>query len=180
MNAIGPINRRIVAAAISTMFIAAGCVAGSPLSTLLGSPSSTLVTFAPSDGPSLSPTVIPSEREVQTPAPSRDNAPEGSVVGQVTAGPTCPVETIPPNPSCAPKPVAGAKIIATDSAGQEVGRAISKSDGTFALELVPGTYELAPQPTAGGSLRTPAVKSVTVQADSAPVVVDFSYDTGIR
>jgi len=178
MNAIRSIGPRIVAAAIASLFVAAACVAGSPLNTILGSSGSTLVTLAPTASPN--PSVVPSVRDVQPPAPTHADAPASSVIGHITAGPICPVETVPPNPSCTPKPVAGVTVIATDSAGIEAGRAISKADGSYALELVPGRYVLTPQPLDGQSLRAPAAKSVIVQASADPLVVDFTYDTGIR
>lgn len=101
------------------------------------------------------------------------------MVGHLSAGPTCPVETVPPDPACAPKPVVGASVIATDGAGVEVSRAISRADGSYALTLAPGTYSLAPQPIPGKFMRAPMPKSVIIGSD-ANVVVDFTYDTGIR
>ena len=57
-----------------------------------------------------------------------------SVTGTVTAGPVCPVEQYPPDPRCAARPVAGAVIVATDSSGQEVGRATSAADGSYLVD----------------------------------------------
>ena len=52
-----------------------------------------------------------------SPAISPAGGPPG-VTGTVTAGPVCPVETVPPKPECAPRPVAGAVIVATDAAAR--------------------------------------------------------------
>jgi hypothetical protein len=43
--------------------------------------------------------------------------PPPSVAGVVTAGPVCPVERMPADPTCAPRPVAGAVIEAIDAGG---------------------------------------------------------------
>jgi hypothetical protein len=77
------------------------------------------------------------------------NQPAVEIRGLVTAGPTCPVVTDPPNPSCADRPVEGAVLVVTTDAGSEVARAISDADGAFGLTLPPGTYRLTPQPVDG-------------------------------
>jgi hypothetical protein len=46
----------------------------------------------------------------------------------VLAGPTCPVERIPPDPRCADRPVSGAEIIFVSDAGDSVGDALSDAD----------------------------------------------------
>ena len=43
------------------------------------------------------------------------------VRGTVTSGPTCPVVTNPPNPSCADRPVAGAVLVFRDASGRRGG-----------------------------------------------------------
>jgi hypothetical protein len=100
------------------------------------------------------------------------------VRGTVTAGPTCPVETIPPDPACAPRPVAGAVLVFTDVDGTEVARATSADDGTYAVELPPGAYRVTPQPVEG-LMGTPAQMEVEVGA-GPPTELQVSYDTGIR
>jgi len=123
----------------------------------------------------------PSPAAVTSPAPSDSAAVADSVVGHLTSGPTCPVEANPPDPACAPRPLAGAGVIATNPGGFDVARAVSKADGSFGLALAPGTYVLTPQPTSDRMLRPPAGKTVTISGTStSPVVVDFSYDTRIR
>ena len=101
------------------------------------------------------------------------------VRGTVTAGPTCPVMSEPPDPACADKPVAGAVIIVTDAGGAQVGRVTTAANGTYAVGLVPGVYTLTPQP-ANGLLGTAEPQTVRVELSGAFVTLDFSYDTGIR
>jgi hypothetical protein len=174
--------RPIVLLAVAILVAASGCVAGSPLASLIaggGAADASPLASSPTTSPS--PAAVASFGDAKTPAPSRLLSVADSVVGHLTAGPTCPVETVPPDPACAPRPLAGASVIATDPRGQKVAVAVSKADGSFSLALAPGTYELTPQPTGDHMLRAPAGKSVTITGIAASqVVVDFSYDTGIR
>ena len=101
------------------------------------------------------------------------------VQGKVTAGPTCPVVTNPPNPSCADRPVAKAVLVFEDATGTEVARTTSAADGTFAVELAPGGYRLIAQPVEG-LMGTPAPMDVGVDAGQPMTQVTVSYDTGIR
>ncbi len=106
--------------------------------------------------------------------------PPPSVTGVVMAGPVCPVEHSPPDPSCAPRPVAGAVIVATDAAGQTVGRTTSASDGTYLLMISEtGTFVITGLPVAG-LIGVPTSVTVTLAFPSATTRVDLEYDTGIR
>ncbi len=103
-----------------------------------------------------------------------------SVTGTITAGPVCPVETSPPDPACAPRPVAGAVIVATDASGQEVGRTMSASDGSYQLIVgETGTMLITALPVAGLA-GAPAPVSVTLASPTQIERIDLEYDTGIR
>jgi hypothetical protein len=104
---------------------------------------------------------------------------ESGVSGTVTAGPTCPVVTDPPDPACADRPVAGAVLVVTDLAGVEVGRMTSDGDGSFALSLAPGAYRIEPQPV-DGLMGTAAPVEFFVVFGEPPTEVAIGYDTGIR
>jgi Carboxypeptidase regulatory-like domain len=101
------------------------------------------------------------------------------VRGIVTSGPTCPVVTNPPDPSCADRPVAGAVLVFRDASGTEVARVTSAEDGSFAVELAPGAYQLVAQPSEG-LMGTPGPSDVGVEAGQPMTEVTVSYDTGIR
>jgi len=106
--------------------------------------------------------------------------PGGSGIrGVVTAGPTCPVVTDPPDPNCAERPVAGAGLVIRDAAGVQVASITSAADGSFAVALAPGAYELLPQPVEG-FMGTPAALDVRVEAGEPGEPLTVSYDTGIR
>ena len=97
----------------------------------------------------------------------------------VSAGPVCPVERNPPDPSCADRPVAGAVLVVLDAAGTQVARVTSGADGQFQVALGPGAYRLVPQPRAG-LLGTAGPVAFEVQDGESPAPLAVSYDTGIR
>jgi hypothetical protein len=103
-----------------------------------------------------------------------------TIHGSVTAGPVCPVER-PGDSACAPRPVAGAVIVATTPGGKEVARVTSATDGSFALDLPAGDYVLVPQPVTG-LMSTAQPLSISVPATGSPTPTPLSvrYDTGIR
>jgi hypothetical protein len=116
-------------------------------------------------------------------SPSPAVSPAGGpprVTGTISAGPVCAVESSPPDPQCAPRPVAGAVIVATDASGQEVGRATSAADGSYQLIVSEtGTVLITALPVAGLA-RSPAPVTVTLASPSEIERVDLEYDTGIR
>ena len=102
------------------------------------------------------------------------------MIGTVSAGPVCPVEPSSPDPRCAPRPVAGAVIVATDATGQEIGRATSAADGSYRLVVTEtGTVLITAQPVAG-LMGSPAPVSVNLTSPGEVVHLDLEYDTGIR
>lgn len=106
--------------------------------------------------------------------------PPPTVTGTVTAGPVCPAERNPPDPSCAPRRVAGAVIVATDATGQAVGRATSATDGTYLLTVgQTGTFVITALPVTG-LMGVPASVTVTLAVPGARARVDLVYDTGMR
>jgi hypothetical protein len=113
-----------------------------------------------------------------TSVPSPTAAGQTGIRGVAMAGPVCPVEKDPPDPACAPRPVAGATIVIRDTSRTQVAAAVSGADGAFFVELQPGDYVVEPK-TVQGLLGTAAQQSVTVAAGSV-TAVQLDYDTGIR
>jgi len=110
--------------------------------------------------------------------PSPFGARKTGIGGVALAGPVCPVERIPPDPTCAPRPVANATIVIRDPGGLEVARIVTVADGSFFTELAAGDYLVEPQPVEGLMGTAPAA-NVTV-FDGQPTSVQLDYDTGIR
>jgi hypothetical protein len=95
-----------------------------------------------------------------------------------TAGPTCPVETVPPDPACAPRPVGGATIVIQDAQGNEVAKVSTDPSGVVFVPLSAGAYLVRGIDT--GTLPTaPEPQKVVVEAGQVAAVV-LAYDTGIR
>jgi carboxypeptidase family protein len=94
------------------------------------------------------------------------------------AGPVCPVERFPPDPACAPKPVANATILIADAAGREQGMVTTDASGQTFAGLAPGQYTVTAQ-GAAGFMNGPEPQQVTVE-DGHVTEITLSYDTGIR
>ena len=94
------------------------------------------------------------------------------------AGPTCPVETIPPDPACAPRPVAGAKVVILDAQDREAAVVVLDAKGSAAVTLAAGKYVIKAQPAAGLMGTPEAMDAAVVDGKLTPVAL--SYDTGIR
>lgn len=114
-----------------------------------------------------------SERGDSLPSPT-----SGNVTGKVVAGPTCPVESSPPDPQCAPRQVGGATLLIQDLAGHTVATVVSDGAGAFSLTLPPGDYMLVAQPVEGLMGTAPPVSFSVV--GGSPVELTVGYDTGIR
>lgn len=107
----------------------------------------------------------------------RPSGPGFEVSGIALAGPVCPVETDPPDPGCAPRPVSAATIEAHDSTGSSVASTVTGDDGRFAMTLPAGEYTIVAAPVEG-LMGTPAPVQVTVAGEVDIGVL--AYDTGIR
>ncbi len=95
-----------------------------------------------------------------------------------TAAPVCPVESNPPDPACAARPVAGATIAIKDSSGATAAEGRTGLTGAVDLAVSPGIYTVEARPVEG-LMGTPDPVSVTV-TDGLRAIVELGYDTGIR
>ncbi len=102
------------------------------------------------------------------------------LTGRATAGPVCPVEQVPPDPNCAPRPVAGAVLVVVTAAGAEVARVRTAADGSFAFDVPEGDYTLVPQPVEGLMGTAPPIPFSARRGGPPPAPLDVQYDTGIR
>ena len=106
---------------------------------------------------------------------------QGDLVGRLSLGPTCPVERAndPCDPVARPAPVT---LVALDASGGEAARTVTLGDGSFALNLTPGSYTLHAE-SAGAAFPRIADTSVLMTAQatrSQPQRVVVTGDTGIR
>lgn len=109
-----------------------------------------------------------------------DPEPEGSLLVVAKAGPICPVETDPPDPDCAPRPVAEAVIVVrpADGNGSVVAEGETDADGQLTLALPAGNYLVTAGPVEG-LIAAPEPALVTVVA-GVSIELPIAYDTGIR
>ena len=84
-----------------------------------------------------------------TGVPSPSAAPGTGLAITAVAGPICPVEKIPPDPACAPRPVAGATVIVQDGQGTSVATVVLDARGAAVVALPAGDYVVQPQPVTG-------------------------------
>ena len=112
-----------------------------------------------------------------SPAPTVET---GRLEVMVVAGPVCPVETVPPDPACDPRPVSGARVFVSPGDGRDivVGEAVTDDDGIARLSLAAGDYILAGA-VVEGLMGMPEPTAVTVAAGRT-MSVTLAYDTGIR
>ncbi len=112
--------------------------------------------------------------------PSPDAAGGGAtgIAIAALAGPTCPVETVPADPDCAPRPVVGAVVSVQDAAGNEVAEVTLDAAGTGFADVPAGAYVVVVR-SAEGMMGSPDPQKVVVEEGRASTVA-LTFDTGIR
>ncbi len=94
------------------------------------------------------------------------------------ASPACPVQQLPPDPNCEPRPVVNGEVALHDPSGTEIGRGVTDAEGQVVFEVPGGAYYVEALPVEG-PMQTPAAQAFSVPAGS-DVGLLMSYDTGIR
>jgi hypothetical protein len=112
-----------------------------------------------------------------TPVPEPGGTTPGALTGQVTLSPICPVERIPPDPACAPKPYQTTVTVSRVNSAVPAVMTESDAQGMFRFTLPPGSYNVV----AGGGNRLPTCAPVTATVqEGQTTTADISCDTGIR
>ena len=101
-----------------------------------------------------------------------------TVTVKLVAGPVCPVERNPPDPSCAPRPVPTADVVLRDPSGAEVGRGSSDAAGQVVFTVPAGAYYVEAG-AVSGLMRQAEPEAFSVVGGSS-VILTLEYDTGIR
>ena len=110
--------------------------------------------------------------------PARSLVAGTGIAISAAAGPVCPVERVPPDPACAPRPVADATILVVDDQGKTVATVTTGADGTVLVAVPAGDYVLQPQPVTGMMGGAQPVNVTVVDGSATPAAI--LYDTGIR
>ena len=100
------------------------------------------------------------------------------VVVQLSAGPVCPVEQIPPDPKCDARSVANANVTIFEADGNEVATATSDDAGQLAFAVPAGAYYVVPA-TVEGLMGTAEAQAFSALGGDQ-VGLLFLFDTGIR
>lgn len=103
----------------------------------------------------------------------------GTLIGQVTIGPNCPVER--EGVSCTPSPEAYAsrEFIVLNSSQKEVTRFHADSSGSYSISLLPGTYTVVSAKTGFGSMSKDLPATVVIKSGQS-ATLNIDIDTGIR
>jgi hypothetical protein len=96
----------------------------------------------------------------------------------LTAGPTCPVVRNPPDPACAPRPLANVQVDVYDIDGMLVASGSSGADGLASAQLPAGAYFAVAADVDGLMGRAEPLAFAALGGDT--VSLAFTYDTGIR
>ena len=107
-------------------------------------------------------------------------APRSGIAGRIVAGPTCPVEPVPPQPQCAPRPLVARLRI--HRLGSHLPSTVVRSagNGRFEVRLAPATYVVQALRQNGSFYPRPPAP-VQVRVDSGHLShITITYDTGIR
>lgn len=104
----------------------------------------------------------------------------GSVSGYVHLGPTCPVEKFPPDPKCADRPYANAKVeFLPKAGGASVKSVVTDSMGKFETKLGVGTYLATIYQKSTLSLPSCPTIEFSIKPDQS-TSIEIPCDTGIR
>ncbi len=150
-------------------------VAGGIFFVLQVQPQTTLPTTIPPVATGTPPTASGTTTPQPLPAPSA----KGVVRGQVLLGPTCPVERVPPDPACAPKPYQTTIRIQPVNPSAAYMTISSDASGMFTTSLDLGSYTLQAQSANNSYYPHCSPVQVSVSAGQSQNVT-INCDTGIR
>ena len=98
----------------------------------------------------------------------------GRVVGEVLAGPTCPVER--EGEPCDPKPLVGAAVIVTDEDGSDVAETTTGPLGRFEITIRPGTWQVTAR--SDEAMSCEGIEVIVTAGGETEITIPC--DTGIR
>jgi hypothetical protein len=126
----------------------------------------------------------PASAAAQSQMPVDDTLPGADVsstilAGQVVIGPVCPVVRVGQGNQCDDQPYQGNLSIRTPAGDQEITQVMADPQGSFAIDLAPGTYQVVPLSPPGHILPRGIPQIVTLE-DGLTTTIVVQYDSGIR
>jgi len=126
----------------------------------------------------------PASTAAQSETPVDDSLPNGTppsttLVGLVLIGPVCPVVQMDQDEQCADQPYPGNLSIRTPAGNQEILQVTADPQGSFAVDLAPGTYQIVPLSPPGHILPRGIPQTVTLDL-GLTTTIEVHYDSGIR
>jgi len=110
--------------------------------------------------------------------PGQSGEGQASVMVSLVAGPRCPVERIPPDPGCAPTPVAGSTVTVRRPDGTVQATGTTDADGQVTINIPAGAYYVEAG-NVDGLMAPPESQAFSALAGDQ-VGLAMVYDTGIR
>ena len=99
----------------------------------------------------------------------------GTIEVRAVRGDVCPSDSVPPDPKCSPRPMAGV-VVTVGRGDREIARAVTGEDGSARFTVAAGVYRVAGEPVDGYRV-TPRPQDITVTLGST-ASVELRYDTG--
>lgn len=109
---------------------------------------------------------------------SGPGAANGTLTGDVVAGPTCPVERV--GQSCPPKPVPNREIQILDASGAVAATTKTDASGHFSVSIAPGAYVAHVSIVRGGIGASQVTPGNVTVAEGKSTYIKIELDTGIR
>ncbi len=106
----------------------------------------------------------------------------GLLEGVISIGPLCPVETVPPDPACQPTAetyIAYPVGVYTSDGTKKIASILPNLDGSYILELYPGTYKVLLETSQKGVGGNNLPADITISSNDT-TNLDINIDTGIR
>lgn len=119
-------------------------------------------------------------KRLVAPDATKWRAGNGGVSGVVLLSPICPVEHLPPDPACAPRPYKTSLYIRSKVNGTVYRPVPTNVKGAFNLSLTPGSYLLRVAKSRNGSIYPRCSDLIVIVVGKKTLHVTMNCDTGIR
>lgn len=127
-----------------------------------------------------SPSKADAGKRMVLPDATKWRAGNGGVRGVVLLSPICPVQRLPPDPACAPRPYKTLLYIRSKVNGTVYRPVPTSVKGAFNLSLSPGSYLLRVAREGNGAMYPRCAELIVIVVGKKTLHVTMNCDTGIR